>query len=85
MGILDKNEIRILCNMLKNVILYPKLREKEVLFMSSIVMNRMITGNQERAEKPSVIEKIGKDIAEASEVMAPGVFAMNNTYYRPAK
>ncbi len=53
--------------------------------MSSIVMNRMITGNQERAEKPSVIEKIGKYIAEASEVMAPGVFAMNNTYYRPAK
>lgn len=71
--------------MLKNVILDSKLREKEVLCMSSIVMNRVITENQERAKKTSLIEKIGKYITETSEVAAPGVFAMNNTYYRPAK
>ena len=53
--------------------------------MSSIVMNRVITENQERAKKTSLIEKIGKYITETSEVAAPGVFAMNNTYFRPAK
>ena len=80
-GLLHKIEVQILCNMLKNVILYSKLREKEVLFMSSIVMNRVITENQERAEKPSLLKKIGKYITKTSEVMALGVFAMNNTYY----
>ena len=53
--------------------------------MSSIVMNKVITEKKERTENASLFERIGRYIAETSEVMAPGVFAMNNTYYRPVK
>lgn len=53
--------------------------------MSSIVMNKVITEKKERTENASLLERIGRYIAETSEVMAPGVFAMNNTYYCPVK
>ena len=58
---------------------------KEVLFMSSIVMNKVITEKKDRTESVSLFQRIGRYIAETSEVMAPGVFAMNNTYFRPVK
>ncbi len=53
--------------------------------MSSIVMNKVITEKKERTENASLFERISRYIAETSEVMAPGVFVMNNTYYRPVK
>ena len=53
--------------------------------MSSIVMNKVITEKKERTENASLFERISRYIAETSEVMAPGIFAMNNTYYCPVK
>lgn len=53
--------------------------------MSSIVMNKVITEKKDRTESVSLFQRIGRYIAETSEVMAPGVFAMNNTYFRPVK
>lgn len=53
--------------------------------MSSIAINKVITEKKERTENAALLERIGRYIAETSELMAPGVFAMNNTYYRPVK
>lgn len=54
--------------------------------MSSIAINRTVTGNKaQRTEKKTFLQKISNYMKETSELFAPGVFAMNNTYYRPVK
>lgn len=49
--------------------------------MSSVAINK--TNVEKR--KMTLVQRIHQYIVETSKVMAPGVFAMNNTYYRPAK
>lgn len=53
--------------------------------MNSIAVNRIIIKKQDHEKRISLVRVIRKHIAETAEIMAPGVFAMNNTYYRPAK
>ncbi len=49
--------------------------------MSSIALNK----SNAKKENMSLIQRLQQHFVEVSKIMAPGVFAMNNTYYRPAK
>lgn len=53
--------------------------------MGSIAVNRAIMTKQDREERASLLKIIGKHITETAGIMAPGVFLMNNTFYRPAR
>lgn len=53
--------------------------------MSSIAVNRRIMTKQDQKERTSLYSVIAKHITETAQIMAPGVFVMNNTYYRPVK
>lgn len=53
--------------------------------MSSIAVSRKIIKADNNEAKETFIKRIGKYILETSEIMAPGMFTMNNTYYRPSK
>ena len=53
--------------------------------MSSIAVNKTIVRDNRKEESRSLRSRIGRYIAGTAEVMAPGVLAMNNSYYRPAR
>lgn len=53
--------------------------------MSSTVMNKIMMEERENTEKESLFVKFERYISETAVIMGAGIFAMNNTYYRPAK
>lgn len=54
--------------------------------MNSIALNgTKIRGSFVLKEETTLLDKIVSYISEIATDMGPGVLAMNNTYYRPAK
>lgn len=53
--------------------------------MNNIVLNKYVAQNNGKEKTETLWRKVSRLWRESVEIIAPGVCAMNNTYYRPGK
>lgn len=53
--------------------------------MNNIVLNKYVAQNNGKEKTETLWRKVSRLWRESVEIIAPGVCAMNNTYYRPVK